>query len=192
MYLIGNEVKQYNFNSFNRLAELKKEIEKIDNITFLDGEKIEYEGITFWGSGLWYDVLSISHWANYMNDARYIYDREEPYKIVIPYDYYPIQFNFNTSELYEKEYGKIKQLDKANVIISHIPPISFNFSGDMGDNYFFVPYGEEIIEKIKPKIWIFGHIHTKRYKKFSGCKLICNPLGYPEENKYFKIEEIII
>jgi len=127
-----------------------------------------------------------------MNDARLIFDRKEPYKIVMPYDFYPIKFHFNTGKLYEKEYEKIKLLDKADVIISHIPPISFNFSGDIGDNYYFVPYGEEIIEKVKPKMWIFGHIHTKRYKKFKGCELICNPLGYPDENRDFKIESLKI
>jgi predicted MPP superfamily phosphohydrolase len=90
LYLVNDkEVTKYNYNSFNRLKDLKEKLTKIENLVFLDGEKIKYNEITFWGSGLWYDVLNITHWANYMNDARYIYDTDEPYKIVMPYDYYP-------------------------------------------------------------------------------------------------------
>ena len=193
LYLISeNQRKKYDYNSFNRLNELKEKVQKINNLTFLDGEKIEYEGITFWGSGLWYEVSNLKHWSNYMNDARLIFDRKEPYKIVMPYDYFPVKFNFNTGKLYEKEYEKIKKLEKADVIISHIPPVNFNFSGDMGDNYYFVPYGEEIIERVKPKMWIFGHIHTKRDKNFNGCRLIANPLGYPGENRNFEIKSVKI
>jgi len=192
LYLLPDQAGKYEYNSFNRLNELKEKVKELNNVIFLDGEKIEYEDITFWGSGLWYDVLDINHWANYMNDAGLIFDRREPYKIIMSYELYATKFNFNTNRLYKKEYAKVKQLDKANVIISHIPPVSFNFSGNMGDNYYFVPYGEEIIEKVKPKMWIFGHIHTKRDKKFNGCRLICNPLGYPDENRDFKIKSMKI
>jgi len=55
-----------------------------------------------------------------------------------------------------------------------------------------VDYGEDIIEKIKPEIWIFGHIHAKTYKKFKSCELIANPLGYPEENERFILESVNI
>ena len=192
LYLLESQREKYDYNSFNRLNEFKKMIERIDNTIFLDGQKVEYEGITFWGSGLWYEVNSLEHWVDYMNDAKYIFDRKEPYKIVLPYQFYPIKFRFKTGKLYEKEYEKIKHLDKTDVIISHIPPVSFNFSGDIGDNYYFVPYGEEIIEKVKPKMWIFGHIHTKKDKNFNGCRLISNPLGYPDENRDFKIESVEI
>ncbi len=190
LYLLPNNREKYNYNSFNRLNEFKEMIKEIDNVVFLDGQKVEYQGITFWGSGLWYDVASLSHWADYMNDAKYIYDTKKPYKIVMPYDWYPTKFNFNTNRLYKKELEKIEKLDRADVIISHIPPINFGVSKDMGDNYYFVPYGEKIIEKIKPKIWIFGHTHIKRDLKFGKTRLICNPLGYPDENREFKIESV--
>ena len=192
LYLIENQNEIYDFNSFNRLNELKEEIKHIDNVTFLDGQKIEYEGITFWGSGLWYEVDNINHWANCMNDARYIFDKKEGYKIVMPYDYYPTKFNFRTNKLYKSEYEKIKQLDKADVIISHIPPIIFHFNRNKPNDYYYLPYGEEIIEKIKPKIWIFGHTHIKKEKNFKECKLICDPLGYPNENRNFRIKSVII
>ena len=53
LYLISeNQRKKYDYNSFIRLNELKEKVQKIDNLTFLDGKKVKYEGITFWGSGL--------------------------------------------------------------------------------------------------------------------------------------------
>jgi len=85
LYLLESQREKYNYNSFNRLNEFKEMIKEIDNVVFLDGQKIEYKGITFWGSGLWYEVNSLEHWTNYMNDSRLIFDRKEPYKIVLPY-----------------------------------------------------------------------------------------------------------
>ena len=112
-----------------------------------------------------------------MNDSRFIHDEND---------------FFNVIALFKKEYEKIKHLDKADVIISHIPPVDFDIWRDIIDTYYFVPYGEEIIERIKPKMWVFGHIHTKKDKNFNDCRLIANPLGYPDENRNFKIESIEI
>ena len=62
LYLINSsEREKYNYNSFNRLKNLKEKVKEIDNLTFLDGEKVEYNGITFWGSGLWYEILNMRH-----------------------------------------------------------------------------------------------------------------------------------
>ena len=107
LYLLSSRyTEKYNYNSFNRLNEFKKMLKNIENVTFLDGQKVKYKGITFWGSGLWYNVLSLRHWTDYMNDSKYIYDRKESYKIVLPYDFYPIKYNFDTFKLYKKEYEK--------------------------------------------------------------------------------------
>lgn len=110
----------------------------------------------------------------------------------MPFDYYPIKFNFNTGKLYEKEYEKISKLNYANIIISHIPPVDPKFANDLSNTYYFVPYGEEIIKQVKSKIWIYGHIHKKSWKTLNGCELICNPFGYPEQNKTFILESVKI
>jgi len=191
LYLLSSQYKEkYNYNSFNRLNEFKEMIKSIKNVTFLDRQKIMYKGITFWGSGLWYNVSSLKHWTNYMNDLKYIYDRRDGYKIVLPYDFYPIKYNFDTFKLYKKEYEKIKSLDYANVIVTHILPIKIFDNSDLRDCYFYVDYGEKIIKKIQPRFWIFGHIHAKRYKKLKDCELVANPLRYPEENEKFILESI--
>jgi len=193
LYMLSSPHREkYNYNSFNRLDEFKNMIKSLKNVVFLDGQKVEYKGKIFWGSGLWYNVISLRHWSDYMNDAKYIYDRKEGYKIVLPYDFFPIKYNFDTTKLYKREYEKIKSLDYADVIVTHIPPIKIFDNSDLGDNYFYVDYGEEIIENIKPKVWIFGHIHTKTYKTLKGCEIVANPLGYPEENERFVLESIDI
>ena len=127
-----------------------------------------------------------------MNDSRYIYDKIDGYKIVLPYDFYPIKYNFDTFKFYKKKYEKIKNLDYADVIVTHIPPIKIFNNSDLGDCYFYVDYGEKIIRKIQPKLWIFGHIHAKTYKKLKDCELVANPLGYPEENERFILESVNI
>ena len=67
------------------------------------------------GSGLWYKVIYLRHWSNYINDTRYIFDGKN-------YNYYLDGFDFKTKELYEREFKKIEKLDRTDLIISHIPP----------------------------------------------------------------------
>ena len=191
LYLLNKSAqKKYQYNSFNRLLEFKEMIKDINNVVFLDGQKEEYQGKVFWGSGLWYEVNSLKHWADSMNDAKYIYDKKGGYKIVIPYDIYSIRHYFNPFALYKNEYEKIQNLDEADIIISHISPIDFKLYDGITNDYYYLPYGKEIIEKINSKLWICGHIHIKQTTKYKDCQIIANPLGYPDENPKFEIKRI--
>jgi len=44
---------------------------------------------------------------------------------------------------------------------------------------------DELIESNKDNIkcWIYGHTHLPSINKIHGIPFLCNPIGYPNENK---------
>lgn len=86
-YLVNGEAR-YTFenNSFKRVKNLKKLINKEKNIYCLDGNIIEIDGIKFGGCNSWYDDSYMKRyfkqfdtnyinllWKQYINDSRLIY-----------------------------------------------------------------------------------------------------------------------
>ncbi len=54
------------------------------------------------------------------------------------------------------------------------------------DNYnqWFYSDMDQFIDENKDKIkcWIYGHTHTPSFKIINGVPIMCNPIGYPNEN----------
>ena len=50
-------------------------------------------------------------------------------------------------------------------------PISAAFASNMTD----------FISSTKVKLWVHGHIHTAFEYSIGDTRVICNPLGYPDE-----------
>jgi hypothetical protein len=49
-------------------------------------------------------------------------------------------------------------------------------------NHAFATHLNDFILKYQPAMWTFGHTHTKFFSKIGETQLVCNPLGYPQEN----------
>lgn len=86
-YLVNGEAR-YSFenNSFNRVENLRKFINKEKNIYCLNGDIVEIDGIKFGGCDSWYDDSYMKRyfkqfdtnyinllWKQYINDSRLIY-----------------------------------------------------------------------------------------------------------------------
>lgn len=181
LYLISRKQRdKYKF-SLNRLKELIENLP--ENVMFLNGFEYEYKGVRFAGSGLWYEVKDINLWLKKMNDAIYIIEE----KIFnIDYDSYgkKIIYKFNPLNFYQKEMEKLRQISNVDIMISHISP----YLPEKEEFYYF--NGENEIKRIGAKYWIFGHIHYPLEINFGNTKLICNPLGYKNNN--FSIKTISI
>jgi Icc-related predicted phosphoesterase len=42
------------------------------------------------------------------------------------------------------------------------------------------------------KLWCHGHMHESCHYELFGTRIVCNPLGYFDENPYFKPDGVII
>lgn len=210
-YLVSeSQQKRYNYDSKNRFLELKRFC--IDNgIHYLDGDVVCIEGYNFAGVGMYFDKYfletlekrSVSDgeirefYSKSMNDINYIMFGHKPYRVPLAYGHFYIQSSLDPIEFFRKEQEKLQRIndyDNVDVMISHFcPMIPYGMPEEYIDDpvsTFFLFNGYKDIERISPKIWLYGHMHNNYDFKYKETRLLCNPLGYPGEtdNKYKTIE----
>ncbi len=84
-------------------------------------------------------------------------------------------------------------LKRPKIMMSHFLPIEFEmpdrYRNDPCSNFFYF-HGAIYLENLDDgSIWQAGHTHTAMKREFIDAKgkrhlLLCNPVGYPEENPY--------
>jgi len=76
------------------------------------------------------------------------------------------------------------QLKDADIVISHHLPtmksVSKFYEGSEY-NMYFASNNDALIKRVKPKLWVHGHTHTKWDYRLGETRIVCNPLGYPGE-----------
>jgi predicted phosphodiesterase len=195
-YLLTKSMQyKYKSNSINRLNEMKKLAHKLHSVTYLDGDMVRLEGLTFGGCGMWYDfqygiqILNthyntiVEHWKAKSNDATLLKGKPRL-----------------TRDMFDEEKKKLSHiLKESDVIITH-------FSPDWGmapegrklqlSTSFYYFDGTPYFSSIAHKTWCFGHIHQRMDYMLHDCRFINASLGYPRENQFkpnravtIKIEE---
>ncbi len=199
-----SQAQKYKFQSQNRIDEMKTFCSE-NNIYYLDGDIIEIEGKKFGGLAMswdksYYNYLEkrlatdnevLNFFDNYMNDSKYIMDGFEPMKIPLAYGGVYFKTSFNALEFFEKEYQKLQRFndfDDIDVMISHYVPtiphgLKLKYAQERGTTFYMFD-GEKDIERISPKIWLFGHTHDKYDFIHKDTRFLCNPMGYPGETLY--------
>ena len=162
---------------------MKDMINSCKNIYCLDGDVIEIDGVKFGGAISWYSDAYIkayyvfksrrsiiSTWKDCSMDSKHIYGIE------------------NYDDIYKLEYPKLQNIyQNCDVMITHINP-SFKHEHinkayhNQTTNAFFTFNGHDLIANGTMKYWIFGHTHDAIEYELYGKKVICNPMGYPNEN----------
>jgi len=192
LYMIGNRQKEkYEFNSFNRIKEIKEFCKNNKNIYYLDGNIIEINGIRIAGTGNWYNLpneKTEKQWEKVMNDSRYIFEG----------NFYNENKILNSQKLYFKEKAKLENFVNKNIdiLITHVSMyqptldegLPLKYIRDL-NNIFYYTDSIELLKRINPKIYIFGHTHEEYNFKKDNINIYCNTLGYPGE-KQFKIKTI--
>lgn len=201
MYLVSSsKQKKYKWNSMNRILEMKEWCKKI-GVDYLDGQTVEINGIKFAGCGMSWDKSFYERveqrlvedmevhqfYNNIMNDSRLIFSGNETKQTT-----HRGTTKFNPFKFFEQEMEKLRGIESADVMLSHYPPI---IPYQAGNRYardpistFFMFYGDPEVERIKPKVWVFGHMHSHYDLEKLGTRFLCNPLGYPGENTYTQVK----
>jgi len=191
-YFLVNRIAEddYSCDAFKRVEEMRKLANNLDGVYCLNGNVVDINGITFGGCDSWYDGKYYNetlnqqpvsdYWRETMNDANYI-------------------LGINTfNDLYEIERKKIEEVyQECDVMITHVNPsylhkhIAPTYKNDE-NNMFFTFDGHRFMKDGSMKYWVFGHTHDTLEYEHHGVKCICNPLGYPYENKNIKMKSIEI
>jgi Icc-related predicted phosphoesterase len=77
---------------------------------------------------------------------------------------------------------------KADVIMTHHTPsmmsVGPKFHGDRTNMFFHNELDSFILDlEKKPALWVHGHTHESSQYRIGDTLVVCNPRGYPGENK---------
>lgn len=152
-----------------------------------EGEAIVIDGVTFCGGTLWtnYELYdnregSMRSAMRYINDFRRIGKRcgTETGDItqLRPQD---------TLKMHQRTIGNIEACARRTggklVIVSHMAPhpksIHKKYSGDEVNPYYASDL-TNLINKIKPDLWVHGHMHDSFDYMVGDTRIVCNPRGY--------------
>lgn len=183
-YVMGNH-EHYHGRFDKTYNELKSMMP--DNVTLLEDEMFEYEGVIFLGATLWTDLnksdpITVYTIKDFMND----------YKCV--QNFYPSKGLYHkltpehTAGVHRKtkEYFKIileGTRDKPVVVITHMAPsflsVNKKYKHETTTNGGYASAMEDfILDNENIKVWVHGHMHDPVDYMLGSTRVIANPRGY--------------
>lgn len=195
IYVYGNhECYVYDKNMVSTEEKLGyiREAATANGIHMLEGTSITLNGISFGGGSAWYDFSygykygedfgsMYNLWKSYMSDSHLVADY-----MIAPIAYARSRTNVLDFERFLGD--RMQQVrnipENTDVVVTHISPsvpptLPDEYKNETTGFYFFD--GEKEIERINPKVWIFGHTHNVYNFKVNNTTLLCNPFGYQGE-----------
>jgi Icc-related predicted phosphoesterase len=184
LYVLGNH--EYYGKAYPKLVDDLKELAIGSNITVLENDSIEIDGVRFLGCTLWTDFKLFGdprvagfNASEKMNDYR---------KIRVSPDYRKLR-SIDTSVIHNKSRSFLEKVFIANpdiptVVITHHAPSLRSLSAHRHDDLLSAAYVsdlDEFVANSRAKIWIHGHIHTQQDYWIGKTRVICNPRGYPDK-----------
>lgn len=195
LYILGNH--EYYKQTYPKLTRKIREVIEGTNVILLENETIVVNGVTFHGATLWTDF-------ELFGDPRIAG--------------YECQQQMTDFEKIRKEpgYSKIRALDvsvihkrslrwlaksitssstEQNIVVTHHGPSLLSVPEQYKQDIITAAYVsnlETFVEGYKPNLWVHGHLHNSSDYNISGCRVVCNPLGYPgERNRDFNSQFIV-
>lgn len=160
------------------------------NVTLLEKEKFEYEGVLFLGGTLWTDMnnldsLTLYHMKTMMND----------YRQIKMFNAVKNVYHKLTPEFTVEEHVKTKQLFKLFleenragknlpvVVLTHHAPSKLSthphYANDtIMNGAYSSDLSEFILDNPEIKLWTHGHTHDPFDYMIGDTRIICNPRGY--------------
>lgn len=189
-YLVSDsQSKKYRKNSVNRINELRDYSKKHPKVIFLEGTTFEYEGVTFGGTGMWYDFqYGKKRFGKTIEEVRLEWAQNSK-------DFKKIS-GILTIDHFEDEARRLRSIiGQCDVIVTHVGP-DWSFSPQrqkqhIHDSYYFFD-GREFLKECEGKTWCFGHVHIEVDEVKGGARLISHGLGYPDESKFKHFKTINI
>jgi len=172
LYLPGNH-EFYGSNVDLALVDLlKMEASFPANVKMIqpDVEHVQvYKGRRFLGGTLWFaDDPTNVEYERYLGDFSHI-------KKFKPWVY---EENRRTHDFL------LKNVREGDVVLTHHLPSQKSVGPKYRSsplNRFFVFPCDDIIESCKPALWLHGHTHSKFDYEVGQTRVVCNPMGYPDD-----------
>ena len=158
------------------------------NVTLLENEVAEYNGVMFMGATLWTDLnrnnhLTVYEVGNFMNDYRVITHRDSG-----PYPSYHKLRPAYTRDVHIESLRYFKQqleenADKPFVVITHMAPSFASVHEQYKHEYhtnggYASELSEFILDHGNIKYWVHGHMHNPVDYMIGDTRILTNPRGY--------------
>ncbi len=158
------------------------------NVTVLQDEAIEIDGVHFFGGTMWTDFAGADRRAmitahQQMNDYRLIILPNG--QQLTPADTITFHQIFVCNLMAWLEQG----LSGPRIVITHNAPV-VNPNTQFGNSPLTPAFNaldmKEIIEKHQPDLWVYGHTHECDDQTIGKTRIISNQLGYPDNRGRFE------
>lgn len=183
-YVLGNH-EHYHGRFDKTVNELKSMMP--DNVTLLEKECFEYEGVLFLGATLWTDLnkgdpITVYTMKGFMNDYKVVQNFYADKGL-----YYKLTPEHTAAEHRKtKQYFKLMLEEKRDlpvVVITHMAPsfqsVNEKFKHETTTNGGYASeMSEFILDHPNIKVWVHGHMHDPVDYKIGGTRIIANPRGY--------------
>ena len=183
-YVMGNH-EHYHGRFDKTYNELKRTMPA--NVTVLENEIVEYEGVVFLGATLWTDLnkgdpITVHSIKSFMNDYRVIqnfYPETGLYHKLTPEATVK-------AHRYTKQYFKLmleEHRSKPVVVITHMAPsfasVNEKYIRDTTMNGGYASeLSEFILDNENIKVWVHGHMHDPIDYMIGETRVLSNPRGY--------------
>jgi len=179
VFVVGNH-EYYGFRPVD-VDAVKAEVKgRLPNLHWLEREMVEIDGVRFVGTTLWFPRPGDKAPKYALNDYHQIRGFE-------PWVY--------------EEHGKslefLTQLREQDVLVTHHFPFSLSIASEHAGSSLnpFFHAGEAaealVAECKKPRLAIHGHTHSSFDYTADGIRVVCNPFGYPGENRRFDFSKTV-
>ena len=165
-------------------AFLNDYFKQFDNISFLNNQIEIYENHCFVGSTLWSKITNPDYKIN------------DVYEIP-GFDH--IQYNKLNMLSVDFLENALQNNNNCVIITHHLPSnslidVKYKTKKMLPYNQWFFCDMDAFIETHKEKIkcWIYGHTHTVSNNTINDIPLLCNPIGYPNENSKLDFQKTVI
>ena len=175
---------------------IRETLSVFPNIHFMNNQSWEKDGITFLGATLWTNAnhnnpITEQYLMSGMNDFRIVNWKKDSYG-----------GRFRPSDAAAFHRRTLKYFDESSawldnvVIMSHHAPsfksVHPKYHNDTQMNYgYFSDLDDFILDRPQIKLWTHGHMHDCFDYTVGDTRIVCNPRGYNDENKYFKTAQIL-
>ena len=181
-YVLGNH-EHYRGKYWKTFDEIKSIVP--DNVTILENQYEEYQGVVFVGATLWTDMnksdpITMATIVNCMNDYRMItFHKDNIYRKLLPYD--TIHLHMDSKKFIENTVQGFK--DKPVVVITHMAPtfagVADRFRGEtLTNGAYCSDLSNLILDNENIKFWVHGHQHDPVNYHVGSTQILSNPRGY--------------
>jgi predicted phosphodiesterase len=161
-------------------------------VTLLDAGEVVIGGVRFLGCTLWTDFAldggdaSASGAAHDSPDFRAIRDGDRPFG----------PERWRSLHLAERAWlaARLDAGDRdTTVVVTHFLPSRASIAPRFANH----PHNCGFASRLEPllagaRLWIHGHSHARHEHVENGCRVVCNPRGYPHESTGFAPEGVLV